>query len=122
MNALTERYFRTAPGAGSLQGPPGAIVRGEAGREADGARVRFHLRVAGDRVIEARFQAYGCPHTIAAAAWLTEQLPGRSRQRLVPGTPLEWAAKLEAPAEKLGRLLIVEDALLAALRAWPAGP
>jgi hypothetical protein len=33
-----------------------------------------------------------------------------------PGTPADWAEKFAVPAEKLGRLLVVEDALRAALR------
>jgi hypothetical protein len=62
-------------------------------------------------VKEARFQALGCPHTLAAAAWLTVQLAGRHLQAGVPGGPLDWAGALSIPVEKLGRLLIVEDAL-----------
>jgi len=34
--------------------------------------VRFHLRVREGRVVEARFQAYGCGPTIAAASAATE--------------------------------------------------
>jgi hypothetical protein len=33
----------------------------------------------------------------------------------VPGKPADWAEKFDVPTEKLGRLLIVEDALRAAL-------
>jgi len=35
---------------------------------------------------------------------------------VAPGTPTDWAEKFAVPAEKLGRLLVVEDALRAALR------
>ena len=59
----------------------------------------------------ARFQAWGCPHTLAVAAWLTQQLPGRKAGQALPGTPADWARALEVPTEKLGRLLVVEDAL-----------
>ena len=33
---------------------------------------------------------------------------------IVSRSPADWAAKFDVPAEKLGRLLIVEDALRAA--------
>jgi hypothetical protein len=36
----------------------------------------------------------------------------------VPGTPSAWLQALEVPVEKLGRLLIVEDALRAAYLQW----
>jgi NifU-like protein involved in Fe-S cluster formation len=66
-------------------------------------------------VTEVRFQAFGCPHTIAAASWLAEHLKGRPLDRAIPVPILELARILEAPTEKRGRLLVVEDALHAAL-------
>jgi hypothetical protein len=112
-------------GAGSRSGWPagevsatGRTVTGEAGGPDKGTWVRFHLQVAGDSVKEARFQALGCPHTMDTVAWLCEQLPGRTRDTLIPGAPAAWAAARSVPVEKLGRLLIVEDALLGCLAHW----
>lgn len=96
----------------------GRVVTGDAGGADSGTWVRFQLLVEGLRVKDARFQALGCPHTLDAAAWLCEQLPGRTREGLIPGAPAAWAASRSVPAEKLGRLLIVEDALLACLAHW----
>ena len=116
LSPLVRDYFQRLPGVG---GPPkaspdgaGRLWRGEAGRERDGTRVVFHISAALDgRVTEVRFQAYGCPHTLATAAWLVEQLRGRNLENLLPSTPADWAAALQIPVEKLGRLLIIEDAL-----------
>jgi len=69
-------------------------------------------------VKEARFQAFACPHTTQVAAWLCEELRGRTRERLIPGTPGAWAQARGVPAEKLGRLLVVEDALRSCLTHW----
>jgi NifU-like protein involved in Fe-S cluster formation len=82
--------------------------------------VRFDLLIADGIVKDARFKSYGCPHTLAVASWLTGQLAGRRRDELVPGSPADWAAALAVPAEKLGRLLTVEDALRACAREWPS--
>jgi NifU-like protein involved in Fe-S cluster formation len=98
------------------------IAKGEAGSPDREAWIRFHLQTEGDAVKSARFQAYGCPHTLAATAWVAERLAGRRRDELVPGTPHEWAEALNVPVEKLGRLLIVEDALLDCLQHWPQRP
>ena len=98
--------------------PEAALVSGEAGGRGQETWVRFHLLVAGDTVKEARFQAFACPHTTEVAAWLCEELRGRKREQLVPGTPSGWAQALGVPAEKLGRLLVVEDALRACLAHW----
>jgi hypothetical protein len=55
------------------------------------------------------------------AAWLCGELRGRRRTALVPGTPADWAEARAVPPEKLGRLLVVEDALRACQELWPAG-
>jgi NifU-like protein involved in Fe-S cluster formation len=118
-----------APGEGS-----GArILKGEAGRESEGTRVRFTLRVAEGRVLDVRYRVYGCPHTLATCEWLARVLPSQSVAALLGGPqaahqaahqvahrgtlggPLEWVARLEVPDLKLGRLLVVEDALRNAL-------
>ena len=95
------------------------VASGEAGGPAQDAWIRFHLLVAGDVVKDARFQAYGCPHTLEVAAWMAHELPGRHRETLQPGTPADWARTHGVPVEKLGRLLIIEDAVRTCLRHWP---
>ena len=112
-----------APGARSHRSmstslPAATVVSGEAGGRGQETWVRFHLVVAGGTVKEARFQAFACPHTTEVAAWLCGELPGRTREQLIPGTPSGWAQALGVPAEKLGRLLVVEDALRACLAHW----
>jgi cysteine desulfurase len=94
------------------------LVTGEAGGPGQDTWVRFHLRIADDIVKEARFQAYACPHTTEVAAWLCGALRGRTRQSLIPGTPGAWAKDHGVPVEKLGRLLLIEDALRACLTHW----
>ncbi len=94
------------------------VIQGEAGSLTEGTWVRFHLRVTPTTVKAALFKAYGCPHTLAVTVWVTDQLAGRTRTNLVPGTPGAWLEALAVPQEKLGRLLRVEDALIATLQHW----
>ena len=108
--------------AASPDGPSTGRVltlTGEAGGPNQETWVRFHLTVADGIVKAARFKAYGCPHTLAVADGLTRRLPGRSRVEGLPGNPAEWAEELQVPVEKLGRLLVVEDALRACFSRWP---
>lgn len=93
-------------------------VSGEAGGLTEGTWVRFHLLTAGDTVKDARFQAFACPHTVHTAERLCRELRGRRRADLIPGTPAQWAREHLIPVEKLGRLLVVEDALRACLTHW----
>lgn len=118
-NPLTWRYFRAPPRPPT--GAPG-VRTGHAGRRADGAEVWFEFEIGGGIVKSARFSAYGCPHTLAVAQWLCEVVEGaRFGPDLIDrtGRPADWAAKFEVPIEKLGRLLVVEDALRAASRVTP---
>lgn len=66
-------HFRNPRNAGIMRDPDG-VGEGEYRECMD--LVRFHLRVRGGRVVEARFQAYGCGPTIAAASAATEIVAG----------------------------------------------
>jgi hypothetical protein len=97
------------------------LLRGDAGREAEGTRVHFTLCLRDGRVLEARYRAYGCPHTLATCEWLARTLEGQPEAALQGanpgglGGPLDWAQRLGVPPGKLGRLLTIEDALRNAL-------
>jgi cysteine desulfurase len=117
LSPLARQYFLAPPRAPEFpDGTPSAeVLQGRAGRESDGTRVFFELKIHDGIVKSARFSAYGCPHTVAVTAWLCETLEGAPLKGVAPGTPADWAGKFAVPAEKLGRLLVVEDALRAAL-------
>ena len=114
------RLRELSPASENAYGAQGVVV-GEAGGPGQETWVRFHLTVTGGIVKAARFKAYGCPHTLAVMDWLTRRLPGRTREDGPPGTPAIWAEELSVPADRLGRLLVVEDALLACFARWPRG-
>jgi cysteine desulfurase len=95
------------------------VLTGEAGAPGQDTWVRFHLTITGDTVKAARFKAYGCPHTVGVAEWLTDRLAGRRRHEGIPGNPTGWAQTLGVPVDRLGRLLVIEDALRACFARWP---
>lgn len=90
---------------------------GRAGAIKQGALVELWLRVQDERVEDARFEAFGCPSTIAAASWLCQWLPGRTLEQALALDGLTIARALEMDAAKRGVALVVEDALKAALAA-----
>jgi NifU-like protein involved in Fe-S cluster formation len=110
---LTLRYFETAPGAGVLTGRD--VHRGSAGSRAQGAWVQFDVQVNGGMIRAARFLAFGCPHTIAVSAWVAEQGVGPALAAALPQNVQELSDRFAVPVEKRGRLLIIEDAWVAAL-------
>jgi cysteine desulfurase len=90
---------------------------GEAGAREQGTWVRFNLQACGALIERAEYQVYGCPHTMAVCGWLAGRLQGRPWSEPGVGGPEDWARELKVPLERLTRLLVVEDALRAALAA-----
>lgn len=111
-NDLTRDYFAAAANAGELKGP--GVFRGAAGNREHGTWVQFDLQVNAGAVVAAKFFAFGCPHTIAVSAWLAEQAVGRQLTALLPESVPALRDRFAVPVEKMGRLLIIEDAWLAA--------
>jgi cysteine desulfurase len=109
---------RVLPPSADEQACCDTVLTGEAGGPGHETWVRFHLTIEDGIVKAARFKASGCPHTLAVMEWLIGKLPGRTRADGVPGNPASWAEALSVPVEKLGRLLVVEDALLACFARW----
>lgn len=110
--------FRHPQHAGRPELPADQWVSGRAGKRRTGSEVVFYLRIIAGQIHDALFEAYGCPHTIAAAEYMAERIIGRPVDQAMQETPQQLADELGLPAEKLGRALIVEDAINAALAAW----
>src|SRR5690606_19150799 len=75
--------------------------------------VRFQVQIEGDSIRDVRFQAFGCPHTIAAADYVAEWLRGRPAAALRGLDIAGMSRDLEVPVAKLGKLLRIEDAVTA---------
>ncbi len=123
-NDLTRRCFENAACAGAETGAD--WFRGEAGSRERGTWVQFDVQVpadAGGRIRCVRFLAFGCPHVIAVSQWVAEHAVGTAAAGRLPESVQALSARFDVPVEKLGRLLIVEDAWAAALeRAGTGGP
>ncbi len=102
--------FRELPAAGTLAPGKGTVVQGEAKALDRGAWVRFEARIEGGHFADCAFRAWGCPHTLAAAAWVAAAIRG-DPAAVCRFDARQLGREIDAPAEKLGRLLVVEDAL-----------
>lgn len=116
-NALVIDHFERPRNVGLIAGGTDTI-EGVAGRIDQGTQFKLAARIEAGHIVEARFEAYGCPHCIAAASYLTEQLRGATRGDLEHWSWRELAAVLDIPTAKRGRLLILEDAVRALAADW----
>lgn len=114
---LVRRHFAEPHRVGELA-PADDVIHGEAGSLDGGARFRFSARISMDHLSDVRVRVYGCPHCIAAASWVADQLVGRSREALEAWNWREAERALGVPPQKRGRLLILEDAVRALAHAW----
>lgn len=72
-----------------------------------------------DGVIErARYGVFGCPYTMAAVAWVAQTLEGSAVTELGTIDVAGLKRRFDMPIERLGRLLLIEDAAKACLEAW----
>ena len=109
-------HFRDPIGAGRLDPDAGRVASGEARDPDGGQRVRLHVRVGPDgRLDDVRFQAFGCPVTIAVASAAVERLVGRSRETALALGAAELARALELGPEQARLAELPVRALRAAL-------
>ena len=112
-----QRHFAAPRRARELQGGTPGLVAGEAEDRTLHVWVRFQLQIVDGVVAAAGFQAFGCPHTLAAASAVADWLEGRSVAEARRLDVKAVCAELEVPVEKLGKLLRIEDAVAACWRA-----
>lgn len=97
--------FANPAHAGDLPGAARAHV------EDQGVRIALSALCEHGRLRALRFRAWGCPHLIAAADLLCERLTGETVDRLENHDLAHITRELCMPAEKTGRILLLEDAL-----------
>lgn len=91
---------------------------GSAGDPVQDTWVAIGVAVRDGVVERARYEVFGCPYTMAAVAWLAEDLEGGEVTRLGAIDVAGLKRRFEVPTERLGRLLLIEDAARACLAAW----
>jgi nitrogen fixation NifU-like protein len=105
-------HFRAPRNAGMMRN---ADAVGESQDGSCGDLARFHLRVLDGRVVEARFQTYGCGPSIAASSLATELVQGRTVEELTELAPAAVEAALGGlPDDRRHAASLVVDALRAA--------
>jgi len=112
-SAEVRRRFEAPIRAGEF--PPGtaSVVTAAAEDRSLNVWVRFQVQARAGTIAELRFSVFGCPHTVAAADWIAEQLTGAPVGMLRHVDLAAVTRALAIPRDKLGKLLRIEDALVA---------
>ena len=104
-SARVRVLFADPAHAGQLANTAGVLV------EDQGVRIAFSAQLAAGRIDTLRFQAWGCPHVIAAAEAFCANYEGRSSAELLDFSRSDLMQSLSVPVEKTGRILVIEDAV-----------
>jgi NifU-like protein len=112
-SAEVRRRFLAPARAGVISSDTGNVIEGSAEDRSLNLWVRFQAEVQAGTLSRVRFQAYGCPHSIAAADLLAADLEGSPVAALTDIDVETLAAELQLPREKIGNLLRIEDAFTA---------
>ena len=115
-----KRRLRSPERVGFARKSASPLVTGDAEDRSLNVWVRYQIRVRDGAIDAVRFEAYGCPHFIAAADWHAEQLEGRPSDSLAEPDTRGAREALDVPIEKLGKLLVIENALAACATAFAA--
>jgi len=106
-------HFQHPRNLGDLDAPDAVA---EVENPACGDRTRLALRIAGERIVAARFRTEGCPAAIAASSITTELLLGKT---LAEAGDLRDCDVVEAlgglPRNKMHCSVLAEDVIRAAL-------
>jgi NifU-like protein involved in Fe-S cluster formation len=102
-NSMVRAYFAQAQHAGVVEnGATGYF-------EDQGMRIRLSAEVADGRLLKLRFEAWGCPHVLAASEAFCRQFEGRPATDLEQFETTPIMRDLAVPIEKTGRILVLED-------------
>ena len=112
-----QRHFAAPRNVRELPSGSPSLVAGEAEDRTLHVWVRFQLQLDDGVVAAVGLQVFGCPHTVAAASVVAEWLEGRPVAAARALDVKAVCAELEVPAEKIGKLLRIEDAVAACWRA-----
>ena len=86
-----------------------------------GDRLRLSLRIRDERIVAARFLAYGCPPTIACGSVITELIAGLTIAQAAALTRQDLARALDGlPARKTHAAALAIETLHAALQQFDA--
>ena len=108
---MSDPYSRQVRALFHAPAHAGRVAGGVEARVDDqGVRIALTMRAKDGRIDEIRFQAWGCPHLLAACEAFCAAAEGNAVDELRDYGAATLMQGLAIPVEKTGRILVLEDA------------
>jgi nitrogen fixation NifU-like protein len=113
-------HFRNPRNVGTLEGDDVAV--GRVGNPVCGDIMEMYLRVKDDRIVDIKFQTFGCGSAVATSSMTTELVLGMTLDEALEVTRKDVAEALDGlPPIKMHCSNLAADALHDAIKNWRAG-
>ena len=113
-------HFRNPRNVGMLEGDDVAV--GRVGNPVCGDIMEMYLRIKDDRIVEIKFQTFGCGSAVATSSMTTELVLGMTLDEALEVTRKDVAEALDGlPPIKMHCSNLAADALHDAIKNWRAG-
>jgi FeS cluster assembly scaffold protein NifU len=108
-------HFRNPRNVGTLEGDD--VVWGEVGNPVCGDLMKIYLKVKDDKIVDIKFQTFGCGSAIATSSMITEMAKGKTLDEALKITRQDVADELEGlPPVKMHCSNLAADALHEAIK------
>jgi len=89
---------------------------GKVGNAKCGDIMKIYLKIDGDKIVDAKFQTFGCAAAIATSSVATELIKGKTVEEALKITNKDVVRMLdELPAQKIHCSVLAEEAIKAAV-------
>ncbi len=110
-NEVVRRHFTDPQHAGDLQRQYDTMLNADVADSDRGVHIVIKAGIRAGIIGEMAFRVWGCPHLIAALELVCERLVEQPVASLENYDLADITQELCIPAEKMGRILLLEDAL-----------
>jgi NifU-like protein involved in Fe-S cluster formation len=110
-NQTVRRHFADPQHSGDLQEDYELMLVADVSESGDGAHIVMSAGIRGGTIARMAYRVRGCPHLIAALELACTTLESQPVAGLENFDSADITQELSMPAEKTGRILLLEDAL-----------
>ncbi len=108
-----KEHFLNPRNVGKMEDPDGV---GEVGNPVCGDMMKIYIKVKDGRIVDIKFETFGCAAAIAASSIATEMVKGKTLEEAMRLTKKEVVEELGGlPPQKIHCSLLAEDAIKAAI-------